>query len=144
MFDFQMFVRLLSLYRRPPLTEVELKETFELLDRDRSGAVDAAEIRQLLTCLGHSLSQDEVGRGTAGHSLSRDEVVGGRWTACKIFSTFCCRGTLVVAGSVERLCWGTSRDMACQHDVHTNKQHPVAPMGQQGFVCSWGRRGLAT
>jgi len=60
LFDFQKFVDLMALYRRPPLTEPELQETFELLDRDNSGSVDAAELKQLLTCVGHALTKDEA------------------------------------------------------------------------------------
>lgn len=42
------------------VTEIELRETFELLDKDQSGSVDAGELKQLLTCVGHSLTQQEA------------------------------------------------------------------------------------
>ena len=59
MFSFQMYVDLLYLFRAPPLTEVELKETFDLMDRDKSGTVDAFELKQIMMCLGHGLSIEE-------------------------------------------------------------------------------------
>ena len=59
-FDFQKFVDLIYQFRRKPVTEVELQETFRLLDLDGSGSIDAAELRQLLTCVGHGLSMEEA------------------------------------------------------------------------------------
>lgn len=58
-FDFKRFVELCSYFKRPPLTEVEVKETFELMDRDQSGSIDAWELKQLVGCVGHALTLEE-------------------------------------------------------------------------------------
>mmetsp|Transcript_17831 Transcript_17831/g.44608 ORF Transcript_17831/g.44608 Transcript_17831/m.44608 type:complete len:299 (-) Transcript_17831:210-1106(-) len=60
LWDFQRFIDVMALFRKPPLTEVELRETFDLMDADKSGAVSAGELRQLMMCVGNSLTIEEA------------------------------------------------------------------------------------
>lgn len=59
-FTFQEFVHVMSHFKRPPLTEVELKETFELMDRDGGGQIDASELKHLMGCVGEALTEEEA------------------------------------------------------------------------------------
>lgn len=59
-FDFQKFLDLMYHFRTRVLTEPELLETFELLDMDKSKYIDASELKQLLTCVGHPLTNEEA------------------------------------------------------------------------------------
>ncbi|CAD7934067.1 unnamed protein product [Amoebophrya sp. A25] len=60
LWDFQRFIDVMALFRKPPLTEVELRETFDLMDRDGGGSVSADELRMLMMCVGNSLSIEEA------------------------------------------------------------------------------------
>lgn len=57
---FQNMLDILSHFSHAPITEMELHETFELLDQDRSGTVDAGELKRLMTCVGNALTQEEA------------------------------------------------------------------------------------
>lgn len=57
--SFQGMLDILALFSREPITELELLETFELMDQDRSGTIDAGELKRLMTCVGHALTTEE-------------------------------------------------------------------------------------
>jgi len=58
--DFQKFLDLVHQFRRLPLTECELEETFNLMDSDGSGAISAGELSHLLQCVGNALSPGDA------------------------------------------------------------------------------------
>ena len=60
LFTFQKFIDLMTHFRHPPLTEPEVAECFELIDMDGSGSIDCGELKKLLTCMGHALSQEDA------------------------------------------------------------------------------------
>ncbi|CAD7969458.1 unnamed protein product [Amoebophrya sp. A120] len=58
--NFQSFVDIMALFRKPPLTETDLRETFDLMDRDKGGTISAGELRTMMTCVGESLTTEEA------------------------------------------------------------------------------------
>jgi len=58
--NFQKFVDLLYCFRRAPVTEYELQETFDLMDMDKSGTISAGELTHLLMCVGNALSAGDA------------------------------------------------------------------------------------
>lgn len=59
-FSFQRFIDIMIKFRRVPVTSIELVGTFELMDSDKSGSVDAAEVKQLMCSVGHKLTEEEA------------------------------------------------------------------------------------
>lgn len=57
--NFQGMLDILGQFSREPITELELLETFELMDQDKSGTIDAGELKRLMTCVGHALTMEE-------------------------------------------------------------------------------------
>ncbi|CAD7924847.1 unnamed protein product [Amoebophrya sp. A120] len=60
LWDFQRFLDMMALFRKPPLTEVELRETFDLMDRDGGGSISANELRLLMKGVGNAMTADEA------------------------------------------------------------------------------------
>jgi calmodulin len=58
--DFQHFLKLAAHFHRPMLTEEELTNAFKIFDRDKSGTIDAVELRDVLLKLGFEITPMEA------------------------------------------------------------------------------------
>jgi len=59
-FDFQKFLKLAAHFHTPPMTEDELIDAFKVFDRDKSGSIDAIELRDVLLKLGFQITPLEA------------------------------------------------------------------------------------
>ncbi|ETS83025.1 Calmodulin [Pestalotiopsis fici W106-1] len=58
--DFNEFLTMMSHKVEPSDAEKELREAFKVFDRDNSGTISAAELRNVLTSLGENLTDEQI------------------------------------------------------------------------------------
>lgn len=58
--DFTEFLTMMARKMKETDSEEEIKEAFKIFDRDGSGFISAAELRQIMTSLGENLTDDEI------------------------------------------------------------------------------------
>ncbi|CAD7938624.1 unnamed protein product [Amoebophrya sp. A25] len=59
-YDFQTFLRLMRHFHQEPATEQILLEAFKLFDQDKSGTIEAGELKHCLSALGDKMSEQEA------------------------------------------------------------------------------------
>lgn len=57
---YDMFLNIMSVRLKVALSDNDLKAAFKLLDKDKSGSLDADEFRNVLQNLGTSFTEDEI------------------------------------------------------------------------------------
>jgi len=60
MIDFPEFLTMMARKMKESDSEEEIKEAFNVFDRDRNGQISAAELRHVMTNLGEKLTDEEV------------------------------------------------------------------------------------
>ncbi|KAI0159261.1 hypothetical protein BJ166DRAFT_593454 [Pestalotiopsis sp. NC0098] len=58
--DFNEFLTMMSHKVEPSDAEKELREAFKVFDRDNSGTISAAELRNVLSSLGEDLTDEQI------------------------------------------------------------------------------------
>merc|ERR1719313_1420401 len=86
--DFQKFMKLAAHFHRPMLTENELTDAFKIFDRDKSGTIDAIELRDVLVKLGFPITPleahnmlaeaDDSGDGEVSYSEFVEKILKAR------------------------------------------------------------------
>jgi len=60
LFDFQLFIRLMTFFDRRIITEPEITEAFKVFDRDGGGSIESAELLHVLSSMGDTMTQEEA------------------------------------------------------------------------------------
>merc|ERR1719313_1958392 len=86
--DFQKFLKLAAHFHKPMLTEDELTSAFKIFDRDKSGTIDAIELRDVLVKLGFPITPleaynmlaeaDDSGDGEVSYSEFVEKILKAR------------------------------------------------------------------
>lgn len=64
-----------SKFKKPEKAESEMKDAFKIFDKDGSGKIDAAELKQAMTSLGNPLTDQEVDEMIKAADLDQDGKV---------------------------------------------------------------------
>lgn len=60
LFDFQLFIRLMTFFDRRIITEAEITEAFKVFDRDGGGSIESAELSHVLSSMGDKMTEEEA------------------------------------------------------------------------------------
>ena len=72
--DFREFLLLVYNYERPLPEDVEVREMFNALDKDKNGYIDRAELKTSFAGLGITLTDDDVAEMMAEADVYADRI----------------------------------------------------------------------
>jgi len=72
--DFREFLLLVHNYERPLPEDVEIREMFNALDKDKNGYIDRDELKTSFSGLGITLSDDDVAEMMAEADVYADRI----------------------------------------------------------------------